>query len=173
MAHQIGHKFFSGWGIRTVARGEARYNPMSYHDGSIWPHDNALIALGFARYGLKHSVAHLFKGLFDAASYGALAALSTAKVPASKIGKEDYPLPLEHWPISVTAAKIGGNILVDPNLDEERIAAARITVTTDENGDIRAMQKGLSGSFTYEEVKRIIETAQRVGRDIRPLLQSS
>ena len=38
--------FFSGWGIRTVARGEARYNPMSYHNGSIWPHDNALIALG-------------------------------------------------------------------------------------------------------------------------------
>ncbi|MGH9692719.1 MAG: amylo-alpha-1,6-glucosidase, partial [Bryobacteraceae bacterium] len=61
--------FFSGWGIRTVAHGEARYNPMSYHDGSIWPHDNALIALGFARYGLKHSVAHLFKGLFEAAAY--------------------------------------------------------------------------------------------------------
>ena len=61
--------FFTGWGIRTVAHGEARYNPMSYHDGSIWPHDNALIALGFARYGLKHSVAHLFKALFDAATY--------------------------------------------------------------------------------------------------------
>ena len=62
-------RFFTGWGIRTVARGEARYNPMSYHNGSIWPHDNALIALGLARYGLKHSVEHLFKGLFDAASY--------------------------------------------------------------------------------------------------------
>jgi glycogen debranching enzyme len=61
--------FFTGWGIRTVARGEARYNPMSYHDGSIWPHDNALIALGLARYGLKHSVAQLFKALFDAATY--------------------------------------------------------------------------------------------------------
>jgi len=61
--------FFSGWGIRTVALGEARYNPMSYHDGSIWPHDNALIALGFARYGLRHSVEHMFKGLFDAATY--------------------------------------------------------------------------------------------------------
>jgi glycogen debranching enzyme len=61
--------FFTGWGIRTVARGEARYNPMSYHNGSIWPHDNALIALGLARYGLKHSVAHVFKGLFDAATY--------------------------------------------------------------------------------------------------------
>jgi len=61
--------FFAGWGIRTVASGEARYNPMSYHNGSIWPHDNALIALGLARYGLKHSVAHLFKALFDAATY--------------------------------------------------------------------------------------------------------
>ena len=61
--------FFSGWGIRTVAHGEARYNPMSYHNGSIWPHDNALIAVGLARYGLKHSVAHLFKALFEAAAY--------------------------------------------------------------------------------------------------------
>jgi len=62
-------RFFSGWGIRTVAKGEARYNPMSYHDGSVWPHDNALIALGLARYGLKRSVGQLFKGLFDAATY--------------------------------------------------------------------------------------------------------
>jgi glycogen debranching enzyme len=61
--------FFTGWGIRTVARGEARYNPMSYHDGSIWPHDNALIALGLSRYGLKHSVEQVFKALFDAATY--------------------------------------------------------------------------------------------------------
>jgi len=61
--------FFTGWGIRTVAQGEARYNPMSYHNGSIWPHDNALIALGLARYGLKHSVECVFKGLFDAATY--------------------------------------------------------------------------------------------------------
>jgi glycogen debranching enzyme len=61
--------FFTGWGIRTVAQGQARYNPMSYHDGSIWPHDNALIALGLARYGLKHSVECVFKGLFDAAAY--------------------------------------------------------------------------------------------------------
>lgn len=61
--------FFTGWGIRTIARGEVRYNPMSYHDGSIWPHDNALITLGLARFGLKHSVEAVFKGLFDTASY--------------------------------------------------------------------------------------------------------
>lgn len=62
-------RLFSGWGIRTVANDEARYNPMSYHNGSIWPHDNALIALGLARYGLKQSVERVFQGLFDAATY--------------------------------------------------------------------------------------------------------
>ena len=61
--------FFSGWGIRTVAMGEARYNPMSYHNGSIWPHDNALIALGLARYGKKQSISTLFEGLFSAGTY--------------------------------------------------------------------------------------------------------
>ncbi|HZQ00549.1 MAG TPA: amylo-alpha-1,6-glucosidase [Reyranella sp.] len=65
----LGPRFFSGWGIRTIARGESRYNPMSYHNGSVWPHDNALIALGLARYGFKDGVSHLFKGLFDAATY--------------------------------------------------------------------------------------------------------
>jgi glycogen debranching enzyme len=68
-ADLMSKRFYSGWGIRTIAVGEARYNPMSYHNGSIWPHDNSLIALGFARYGLKHSVAHLFHGMFDTASY--------------------------------------------------------------------------------------------------------
>ena len=61
--------FFSGWGIRTLAREERRYNPMSYHNGSVWPHDNAMIAAGFARYGHKDAVDRVFKGLFDAASY--------------------------------------------------------------------------------------------------------
>jgi glycogen debranching enzyme len=60
---------FSGWGIRTVALTAARYNPISYHNGSVWPHDNALIALGFARYGLKDPALRVFSGLFDAASY--------------------------------------------------------------------------------------------------------
>jgi glycogen debranching enzyme len=62
-------RFFSGWGIRTVARGETRYNPMSYHNGSVWPHDNALIALGLARYNHKRLVETLFAGMFNAASY--------------------------------------------------------------------------------------------------------
>ncbi len=60
---------FSGWGIRTVSRRECRYNPMSYHNGSVWPHDNALIAVGLAKIGAKDAVNEIFHGLFDAASY--------------------------------------------------------------------------------------------------------
>ncbi|HEY6205940.1 MAG TPA: amylo-alpha-1,6-glucosidase [Chthoniobacterales bacterium] len=65
----IAEPFFSGWGVRTVAGGEARYNPMSYHNGSIWPHDNALIAAGCARYGLKRQAAKILTGLFDASLF--------------------------------------------------------------------------------------------------------
>ncbi|HET7521490.1 MAG TPA: amylo-alpha-1,6-glucosidase [Candidatus Limnocylindria bacterium] len=60
---------FSGWGIRTVAAGEARYNPMSYHNGSIWPHDNSLIGLGLARYGRPADAVRLLSGLFDASRH--------------------------------------------------------------------------------------------------------
>ncbi|KQQ65511.1 hypothetical protein ASF84_24775 [Pseudomonas sp. Leaf127] len=60
---------FSGWGVRTLASAQARYNPMSYHNGSVWPHDNALIAAGFSRYGFRREAAHLCEGLFAAATY--------------------------------------------------------------------------------------------------------
>jgi glycogen debranching enzyme len=63
----ISPNFFSGWGIRTIAQSEARYNPMSYHNGSVWPHDNAMIAAGFARYGQARNIQILFDGLLDAA----------------------------------------------------------------------------------------------------------
>jgi glycogen debranching enzyme len=60
---------FSDWGIRTVATSEARYNPMSYHNGSVWPHDNSLIAAGFARYDLKESATTVLAGLLDASLF--------------------------------------------------------------------------------------------------------
>jgi len=60
---------FSGWGVRTVAASERRYNPMSYHNGSVWPHDNALIAAGFGRYGLKDKTAKVLTALFDASRF--------------------------------------------------------------------------------------------------------
>jgi glycogen debranching enzyme len=60
---------YSGWGIRTLDEAEARYNPMSYHNGSVWPHDNALIAAGLARYGLREAAAKVFGGLFAASVF--------------------------------------------------------------------------------------------------------
>lgn len=60
-------EMFSGWGVRTLAADAPRFNPMSYHNGSVWPHDNALIALGLARYGLKRAALAIFEGLFEAA----------------------------------------------------------------------------------------------------------
>src|SRR5438477_244267 len=60
---------FSGWGIRTVAMSAVRYNPISYHNGSVWPHDNAMIALGLSRYDFKQPVLRILTGMFNAASY--------------------------------------------------------------------------------------------------------
>jgi len=61
--------FFSGWGIRTIAASAPCYNPMSYDNGFIWPHDNALIAWGRNRYGYKNSVLKVLNGLFDASMF--------------------------------------------------------------------------------------------------------
>jgi glycogen debranching enzyme len=65
----MGSAFFSGWGIRTVAGEQSRYNPMSYHNGSVWPHDNALIAEGFSKYGLNHYAAEILDATFQMSQY--------------------------------------------------------------------------------------------------------
>jgi glycogen debranching enzyme len=62
-------RFFSGWGLRTVAADEARYNPMSYHNGSVWPHDNAIIAAGLSRYGYKQLALKVVEGLYDSTAW--------------------------------------------------------------------------------------------------------
>jgi glycogen debranching enzyme len=59
---------WSGWGFRTLGEGEARYNPVSYHNGSVWPHDTAMIAGGLARYGFKREAAHVREALLDLAA---------------------------------------------------------------------------------------------------------
>ncbi len=107
--------------------------------------------------------------LFDCASYASLAAMVNAVVPAAaKMDDgEDYPLPVEHYPVSLTTAKVQETLLVDPTLDEELIADARLTVAADENGDIRAMQKGLMGAFTRDEVAQIVTLARDMGAGIR------
>jgi glycogen debranching enzyme len=60
---------YNGWGVRTLSAKEVRYNPMSYHNGSVWPHDNAIFAAGLANYGLKSAVNKILTGLFDASKF--------------------------------------------------------------------------------------------------------
>jgi exosome complex component RRP42 len=109
--------------------------------------------------------------LFDAANIGANAAFKTAIVPAKRAGKgEDYPLPVLHQPISITAVKIDGKILIDPTHDEERVADARFTVATLETGNLCAMQKGLNGSFTVDEIHKIVNISRKIGDEVRAKL---
>ena len=65
----LSSRFSSGWGIRTLAEGEARYNPMSYHNGSIWPHDTAMCAAGISHYGGRENVVQILSDIFEAANH--------------------------------------------------------------------------------------------------------
>jgi glycogen debranching enzyme len=132
-------QFFSGWGIRTIANTEARYNPMSYHNGSIWPHDNALIALGLARYGAKSSVERLFKGLFDAATYMELRRLPELFCGFQRgrgRGPTLYPVACapQAWasatPFTLLEASLG--LQFDPAADEIRLLNPRLPAFLDE-----------------------------------------
>lgn len=111
-----GKRFFSGWGVRTIAAGEARYNPMSYHNGSVWPHDNALIAMGLARYGHRDAVLKIFQGQIEAAVYDEFRRLPELFCGFSrrrKRGPTNYPVACspQAWaaaaPFALVAAATG------------------------------------------------------------------
>ncbi|MGH3127151.1 MAG: amylo-alpha-1,6-glucosidase, partial [Gaiellaceae bacterium] len=67
--HLLGQRLFSGWGVRTLAEGEGRYNPIGYHVGTVWPFDNSFIAWGLRRYGFKDEAAEIAAGILDAAEF--------------------------------------------------------------------------------------------------------
>ena len=115
--------------MRTIATGEARYNPMSYHNGSIWPHDNALIALGLARYGFKSAVRCIFEGIFNSAIYDEFRRLPELFCGFSRRrrrGPTSYPVACspQAWaaatPFALVAAAIGCEI--DHGEEEVRLS---------------------------------------------------
>jgi glycogen debranching enzyme len=67
--HLLGPRMFSGWGVRTLAEGEERYNPIGYHVGTVWPFDNSIIAWGLWRYQLREEASRIAAGMIDAAGY--------------------------------------------------------------------------------------------------------
>ncbi len=98
---------YSGWGIRTLSRNEPRYNPMSYHNGSVWPHDNAMAALGLARTGNCAGVVKVLEGLFDARKQ-----LNTSSLPElfcgfpREPGLGPVPYPVACYPQAWSAASV-------------------------------------------------------------------
>lgn len=94
-AHLCGPRLFSGWGVRTLAEGEARYNPIGYHNGTIWPFDNSFIAWGLRRYGFPEEAAKIANGILGAARY------FHGRLPEAFGG---YPRSLTKFPVEYPTA---------------------------------------------------------------------
>ena len=87
----MGEDLFSGWGVRTLASGQAAFNPLEYHNGTVWPHDNSLIAAGLARYGKHEEAARIAHAILDAArSFGYRLPEAFAGYPRADTG---FPVP--------------------------------------------------------------------------------
>jgi len=114
--------------------------------------------------------------LIDLGALAAIAALKTTRMPAIKDGIADYHektderLPVNGTPIPVTIAKIGDILLVDPTADEYSVADARLTVTTEEDGTICALQKGGDSALTIEEISVMVDLAAVKAKELRAIL---
>lgn len=114
--------------------------------------------------------------LFDASSLGSIAALLDTRLPKVEDGRILYgektrkKLPVVDKPVETTYAKIGKNIILDPSLDEELVMDARLTVATTEKGEICAMQKGGSGTFTRDEILDIVSRSIDKAKELRKYL---
>jgi exosome complex component RRP42 len=124
------------------------------------------------------SVINADGNLFDATSYAVVLALANSKVPIFEMqdgkvvdtGNNQDP-PITTIPVSITAIRIGEAVLLDATSEEEACMNARITITTDSNGDYTAIQKGSTGAFTVGQIKKAAETARIKGEEVRARLK--
>jgi glycogen debranching enzyme len=93
--HLMSDRLFSGWGVRTLAEGEGRYNPIGYHVGTVWPFDNSFIAAGLRRYGYKAEAARIAAGILDAAEF------FEGRLPEAFGG---YPRAMTKYPVQYPTA---------------------------------------------------------------------
>jgi glycogen debranching enzyme len=84
---------FSGWGIRTLSANEKRYNPLGYHNGTIWPHDNSIIAMGLNKYGFKEELSVLFTSMYEAAAFYPIYRLPEL---FGGFNREEYDVPIKY-----------------------------------------------------------------------------
>ena len=128
----VGPDLFSGWGIRTLGSTECRYNPMSYHNGSVWPHDNGLIAAGFSRYGFLDLVTAPFTALFDAGVTmdGRLPELFCGFHRRAGEGPTRYPVACspQAWASGVVFQMIQSCLGLSIEIESRRLSVERATL---------------------------------------------
>jgi exosome complex component RRP42 len=113
--------------------------------------------------------------LFDASSYAVVSALMSSKLPVYEVQGDGTVMntgmkmdpPITTIPVSVTAVKIGDSVILDPTAEEEACMDARITITTNSDGNFAAMQKGFTGAFTIEQIRGAAEIARIKGEEVR------
>lgn len=116
--------------------------------------------------------------LIDSSALGSLAALLNSRIPKYKVKRdekievkdENIPLPIENYPIAITAAKIGKSIVLDPSYEEEQVMDARLTITVDKDDNICAAQKGGLGTFLPSEVQSLVDKAISKSSELRSKL---
>jgi exosome complex component RRP42 len=126
------------------------------------------------------SILNIDGNLFDTTSYAVVAALLSAKYTKyemvdGKLKRTDIkePLPLKTIPVSVTMAKIGDSIVVDPTDEEEAVMDARLTLTSDSNGNMVAGQKGEPGTFSFDQILNGADISRMKGEEIRKILREA
>ncbi|RZF62621.1 amylo-alpha-1,6-glucosidase [Sphingobacterium corticibacterium] len=122
---------FSGWGVRTLSSLAGRYNPMSYHNGSIWPHDNALIAYGLSKYGLQKHVLRIMESIFDASLFIELQRVPELYCGFDKrqgIGPTAYPVACspQAWAVGAVFMLLQSCLRIDINAINKTITFDRI-----------------------------------------------
>jgi len=126
--HLLSDEMFSGWGIRTLATSMACYNPMSYHNGSVWPHDNAICASGLMRYGFVEHAQQVATAILDAATHFG------HRLPELYCGysRSDFPAPVPYptscspqaWAAAAPLELLRGLLRLDPQLPDHRLWCA-------------------------------------------------
>lgn len=159
---------------RVIDRGLRHGNAIDLEDLCIIPNEKVWI-LWVDIYILDHG-----GDLFDATSLASLAALMTTQIPVTvvegtqiSLREEKRPLKINDYPLSVTVNKIGSYLFLDPTLEELNFVETRITIFTNSKGEICAIQKGLSGALSFDEISKAIEIAKSKGRELRLTLLDS
>ena len=172
--HLISPEMFSGWGVRTLASSMAAYNPMSYHNGSVWPHDSALVATGLMRYGFVESAQRIAVGLLEAAvSFG-------GRLPELMCGfdRADYPEPIGYptscspqaWASATPMQLVRMLLGLEPAIPERRVSLA--PAWPDQFGALTIHDLQLEGAAMTLQVDhagvRVVGLPEDIAVQVRP-----